>query len=204
MKERRKDNAHTSNRGPADRARAHRHGQGAGGAATSSPTSPRSLRGALALLVDREAIERENKRLVSRLKFAGLRQNAVVEDVDMKAPRGLDKALFAQARCRRLDRSASEPDHHRPDRRRQKLDRLCARRTRPAETIAPCSIIACQGCSMLWRWHAATAGMHGCSRPRARRAADPRRLGPRQPDARSGPRPAGDHRRSAWSRHRPS
>ena len=50
----------------------------------------------LALLVDREAIERENKRLVSRLKFAGLRQNAVVEDIDMKAARGLDKALFAK------------------------------------------------------------------------------------------------------------
>jgi DNA replication protein DnaC len=49
-----------------------------------------------ALLVDREAIERQNKRLVSRLKFAGLRQDAVVEDVDMKALRGLDKALFAK------------------------------------------------------------------------------------------------------------
>ena len=35
----------------------------------------------LALMVDREAIERENKRLVSRLKFASLRQSAVVEDV---------------------------------------------------------------------------------------------------------------------------
>ena len=40
----------------------------------------------LALMVDREAIERENKRLVSRLKFASLRQSAVVEDVDMKSP----------------------------------------------------------------------------------------------------------------------
>jgi len=50
----------------------------------------------LGLMVDREAIDRENKRLVSRLKFAGLRQNAVVEDVDMKALRGLDKALFAK------------------------------------------------------------------------------------------------------------
>jgi len=50
----------------------------------------------LALLVDREAIERENKRLVSRLKFAGLRQNAVIEDIDMKTPRGLDKTLFAK------------------------------------------------------------------------------------------------------------
>jgi DNA replication protein DnaC len=50
----------------------------------------------LALMVDREAIERENRRLVSRLKFASLRQSAVVEDVDMKAPRGLDRALFAK------------------------------------------------------------------------------------------------------------
>jgi len=47
-----------------------------------------------ALLVDREATERENKRLVNRLRFAALRQNAVVEDIDMKAPRGLDRALF--------------------------------------------------------------------------------------------------------------
>lgn len=50
----------------------------------------------LALLVDREAIERENKRLGSRLKFAGLRQAATIEDADMKVARGLDKALFAK------------------------------------------------------------------------------------------------------------
>lgn len=48
----------------------------------------------LALLVDREATERDNKRLISRLRFASLRQTAVVEDIDMRAPRGLDKALF--------------------------------------------------------------------------------------------------------------
>jgi len=48
----------------------------------------------LALMVDRETIERENKRLVTRLKFARLRQSAVVEDINMKAPRFLDKALF--------------------------------------------------------------------------------------------------------------
>ena len=48
----------------------------------------------LALMIDRETIERENKRLVTRLKFARLRQSAVVEDINMKAPRSLDKALF--------------------------------------------------------------------------------------------------------------
>lgn len=48
----------------------------------------------LALMVDREATERESRRLVTRLQFAGLRQNAVIEDVDLRTPRGLDKALF--------------------------------------------------------------------------------------------------------------
>ena len=42
----------------------------------------------LALMVDRETTERENKRLITRLQFASLRQNAVVEDVDLKAARG--------------------------------------------------------------------------------------------------------------------
>jgi DNA replication protein DnaC len=50
----------------------------------------------LALMIDRETIERENKRLVTRLKFARLRQSAVVEDVNLKVSRGLDKALFAR------------------------------------------------------------------------------------------------------------
>ena len=59
----------------------------------------------LGLLVDREAIERENKRLVSRLKFAGLRQNAVVENIDMKAARGLDKPLLAKLIAHGEDRA---------------------------------------------------------------------------------------------------
>ena len=44
----------------------------------------------LALMVDREAIERENKRLVSRLKFASLRQSAVVEDQQVNARQALE------------------------------------------------------------------------------------------------------------------
>ena len=50
----------------------------------------------LGLLVDREAVERESKRLATRLKSANLRQNATVEDLNTKAARGLDKALFAK------------------------------------------------------------------------------------------------------------
>src|ERR1700751_2033523 len=48
----------------------------------------------LGLLADPEATSRENKRLARRLRDARLRQAAVVEDVDFRAPRGLDRALF--------------------------------------------------------------------------------------------------------------
>src|SRR5205814_2902802 len=48
----------------------------------------------LGLLVDREAASRENKRLARRLREARLRQSAIVEDVDFRAHRGLDRALF--------------------------------------------------------------------------------------------------------------
>lgn len=46
----------------------------------------------LGLLVDREATERENRRLARRLKAAKLRSDAVIEDLDFRAPRGLDRA----------------------------------------------------------------------------------------------------------------
>ena len=45
-------------------------------------------------MVEREATGREDKRLRARLKFAGLRQSACVEDIDWRAARGLDRALF--------------------------------------------------------------------------------------------------------------
>jgi DNA replication protein DnaC len=48
----------------------------------------------LALLLDREATERDERRLRARLRFARLRHQAVVEDVDYRVARGLDRALF--------------------------------------------------------------------------------------------------------------
>ena len=48
----------------------------------------------LGLLVDHEVTHRRDKRLAARLRYARLRHNAVVEDVDYRAPRGLDRALF--------------------------------------------------------------------------------------------------------------
>lgn len=56
---------------------------------------PLSFEDRLGLLVDREAAERDAKRLVTRLKFAALRQAACVEDLDMRSPRGIDRAVMA-------------------------------------------------------------------------------------------------------------
>ena len=199
------DNAHASNRTTADRARPRRHGKGARRATTSSRTSPHSpSRSGSRCMVDREAIERENKRLVSRLKFAGLRQNAVVEDIDMKAPRGLDKPLFAKlAAGDWIDRHQNLIDH-RPDRRRQKLARLCARpQGLPRRSLGALSSRA----TAVRCARAGTRRRPPCSaaqEPRPRRTADPRRLGARHSDARSGARPPGDRRRSPRTAARPS
>lgn len=48
----------------------------------------------LGLLVDREMTHRRDKRLAARLRYAKLRHQAVVEDIDYRAPRGLDRGLF--------------------------------------------------------------------------------------------------------------
>src|ERR1700749_4223302 len=49
----------------------------------------------LGLLIDREVTHRRDKRLAARLRYARLRRDAV-EDVDYRAPRGLDRALFRE------------------------------------------------------------------------------------------------------------
>lgn len=48
----------------------------------------------LALLLDRELSHRRDKRLLARLRYARLRHQALIEDVDYRAARGLDRALF--------------------------------------------------------------------------------------------------------------
>jgi DNA replication protein DnaC len=48
----------------------------------------------LALLIDREVTQRHDRRLKAKLRYARLRHHATIEDVDYRAPRGLDRALF--------------------------------------------------------------------------------------------------------------
>jgi hypothetical protein len=117
----------------------------------------------LALLVDREATERENKRLVSRLRFASLRQNAVVEDIDVKAPAGSTR------RCSKSSSPASGSNDTRtcsssapPASARVGLPARSA--TRPVGITDPSSISACRASSMRSRWPAATAITRASSR----------------------------------------
>ena len=48
----------------------------------------------LGLLLDREIADRHDRRLKARLRFAKLRHQASVEDIDWRTSRGLDRALF--------------------------------------------------------------------------------------------------------------
>jgi len=55
-----------------------------------------SMEERLGLMLDREILERDNRRLVSRLRKAKLRQQACMEDIDYQAPRGLDKQVITK------------------------------------------------------------------------------------------------------------
>jgi len=63
-------------------------------AATSGDAASMTHPEWLALLLDREMTYRYDKKLVRRLRYARLRHQAAVEDVDYRAARGLDRVLF--------------------------------------------------------------------------------------------------------------
>src|ERR1700676_1534044 len=48
----------------------------------------------LAILLDREMTYRHDRKLAARLRYARLRQQALVEDIDYRTARGLDRPLF--------------------------------------------------------------------------------------------------------------
>jgi len=60
----------------------------------SSPPKELSPLEFLGLLVDAEALERENRGMTRRLQAAKLRHSACVEDIDWRHPRGLKKSSF--------------------------------------------------------------------------------------------------------------
>ena len=58
------------------------------------PTPDLTFEERFGLLVDREWIYREDRRLKGRLKAAKLKEPACVEDIDYRHPRGIDRSLF--------------------------------------------------------------------------------------------------------------
>ena len=57
-------------------------------------TSRLSFDERLAVLIDREEIDRHNAALTQRLRLARLREAACLEDIDYRKPRGLDRSLI--------------------------------------------------------------------------------------------------------------
>ena len=80
----------------ADHVRLDRNGQALQEQRRSPDLEALSFEERIGLPVDREGAERDTKRLTTRLKFAALRQSACVEDVDLRTPRGIDRAVFAR------------------------------------------------------------------------------------------------------------
>jgi IstB-like ATP binding protein len=114
----------------------------------------------LGLLLEREVTARDNKRLSRRLTQARLRQNAVVEDTDFRAPRGLDRALFhSLAGCDWIRHSQhlviSGPTG---------VGRPARWDTRPAEKASLCCIGERRGCLPNSPSPVARAGCRGCWR----------------------------------------
>ena len=91
---RRRQRAQTSNPRSASHPRPLWNGQGFRRSRRRRPGEGPAHADWLALLLDRETSWRRDKRLTARLRAAKLRQQASVEDVDYRAARGLDRALF--------------------------------------------------------------------------------------------------------------
>lgn len=62
--------------------------------AASDQAATLSFPECLGLLLDRETTYRHDRKLAARLRYARLRHQAAVEDVDYRTTRGLDRALF--------------------------------------------------------------------------------------------------------------
>src|ERR1051326_8778012 len=70
----------------------------------------------LGLLVDREAEARDSRRLALRLKAAKLRQEATVENLDFRAPRGLDRSVVLSLAQASWVAAPPQPADHRSNR----------------------------------------------------------------------------------------
>jgi len=114
----------------------------------------------LALRIDREASDRANAALLSRLRHARLRQAACFENLNMKPARGLDKSMIRDLfTCRWIgerrhlivtgtsERLSLTINVRSPARAKAGLPAHWA--TRPPARAIVCCICACRGCLMI-------------------------------------------------------
>lgn len=114
----------------------------------------------LGLLLEREWSSRYDRKLAARLRFAKLRHQATPEDVDYRADRGLDRALFMSCSVA----TGSTPMTIWP-RVSERVGWLALSATRLAETIAQFSISVSQGCLPSLRSRVVMAATPACNGP---------------------------------------
>lgn len=90
---RRRENADPSDLRQTAHHEAHRYGASLARTARAVLADELSFEERLGILVDRELTYRDNNRFTARLRKAGFRQKATLEDVDYHHPRGLDCSL---------------------------------------------------------------------------------------------------------------
>ena len=157
----------------------------------------------LALLLDREEAERDDRRLTYRLRNARLRHpEACIEDVDYRASRRLDKALFQQlARGKwiagKQNLIVTGPCGV------GKSWLACALGQKACRDDFSASTSAFPGCSPSSKQGAPTDATPACSVLSPRPSPHPRRLGTRPPQRRSATRPHGNRRGPIPKRRHP-
>ncbi|MGC0393747.1 DNA replication protein DnaC [Bradyrhizobium sp. USDA 241] len=139
------------------------HGMAKGFKELDAQPEARSLEHAewLALLLEQEKTQRQQKRFESRARAAKLRHAACVEDVDYRAIRGLDRTLFLKLAAgdwirARHNLLVTGPCGV------GKSWLACALGHRPAGTTSPLPTIASRVCSPLSHWDAPTDAIPGC------------------------------------------
>ena len=81
----------------------------------------------LSLLLEREKTDREQRRYQRLKGHAKLHLDATIEDLNFKAPRGLDRSLVLRPRLRAVDPGRPERSRRRRDGVGKVLSRLCVR-----------------------------------------------------------------------------
>ena len=118
----------------------------------------------LGLLLDRETTERHDRRLRARLRYARLRHQAVVEDVDYRAARGLDRILFQSLAAGRWIEEAQNLIIEGPTG-VGKSWLACALGHKACRDNRSVLTSACPRCSPISRWGAAMAATLGSCGP---------------------------------------